>query len=476
MRKTKIICTIGPSSESEEIIEKLCLAGMNVARFNFSHGTHEWHKTVMDRVKKVREKLGLPVAIMLDTKGPEYRIGTFACGSVELNDGDRFVFTVDDVEGTREKVSVSFKTLNTELAPGDRIYVNDGIVQFRVDEIKGSDICCTVTAGGTISDRKSMSFPGKVLHQVFLSDRDREDLLFGIRNEVDYVAASFVSNAENVDDIRSFLNANGGESIGIIAKIENQSGVDHIYEIAKKCGGVMVARGDLGVEVPPAQVPHLQKMIIAKCNDAYKIVITATQMLNSMIENPRPTRAEITDVANAIYDGTDCVMLSGETASGRFPVEAVKTMSDICIETEKHLQERKAYHERKGLANVSAATGYSAVFMAEQVGAAAILCPSHSGRTARIVAAYRPDLPILVPSPNEETLRTCCFIWGAKAYKTIEQGTLQNTIYHSLQVAREVGLVNAGELVVITAGDPQTSPRMGNYSTSTNMSMIAQVQ
>ena len=199
-------------------------------------------------------------------------------------------------------------------------------------------------------------------------------------------------------------------------------------------------------------------------------------MLNSMIENPRPTRAEITDVANAIYDGTDCVMLSGETASGRFPVEAVKTMSDICIETEKHLQERKAYHERKGLANVSAATGYSAVFMAEQVGAAAILCPSHSGRTARIVAAYRPDLPILVPSPNEETLRTCCFIWGAKAYKTIEQGTLQNTIYHSLQVAREVGLVDAGELVVITAGDPQTSPRMGTYSTSTNMSMIAQVQ
>ncbi len=453
MRKTKIICTIGPSSESEEIIEKLCLAGMNVARFNFSHGTHEWHKTVMDRVKKVREKLGLPVAIMLDTKGPEYRIGTFACGSVELNDGDRFVFTVDDVEGTREKVSVSFKTLNTELAPGDRIYVNDGIVQFRVDEIKGSDICCTVTAGGTISDRKSMSFPGKVLHQVFLSDRDREDLLFGIRNEVDYVAASFVSNAENVDDIRSFLNANGGESIGIIAKIENQSGVDHIYEIAKKCGGVMVARGDLGVEIPYREVPARQKELITVCRMLGRRVITATEMLESMICNPRPTRAEISDVANAVYDGTSAVMLSGESASGKYPVRTVEIMAEICEETEKHIEYGKIFHDTYfRIENNVDAISHSACNMALATDAKAIAVCSLSGATVRMVSRFRPVAPIIGLTTDVRQWRKQALSWGVIPVLSEEYPSSEVMFYESLKKTAQVLGLSAGDNVIMVGG------------------------
>ena len=292
MRKTKIICTIGPASESEETLRALCCAGMNVARFNFSHGTHEWHKSVMDRLKKVRDELGLPVAIMLDTKGPEYRIGKFENKYITLADGDRFTFTVDDVVGDRTRVSVSYKSLCDELDAGDTIYVNDGLVQFSVEEISGHDIKCVVTEGGTISDRKSMSFPGKVLHQVFLSEQDKKDLLFGIENEVDYVAASFVSSRGNVEDIRRFLDENGGEGIDIIAKIENQSGVDNIYEICEICSGVMVARGDLGVEIPFKQVPARQKQLITVCRMLGKRVITATEMLESMMNNPRPTRAE----------------------------------------------------------------------------------------------------------------------------------------------------------------------------------------
>ncbi len=453
MRKTKIICTLGPASESEEIIEKLCLAGMNVARFNFSHGTHEWHKTVMDRVKKVREKLGIPVAIMLDTKGPEYRIGTFKDGSIELSDGDKFVFTVDDVEGDQERVSVSFRTLNEELEPGNIILVNDGIVQFRVDRIEGPDIHTTVLAGGTISNRKSMSFPGKVLHQVFLSEQDKADLLFGIENEVDFVAASFVSTAENVEDMRKFLVDHGGDGIGIIAKIENQSGVDNIYAIAEQCGGVMVARGDLGVEIPYKQVPARQKELITICRMLGRRVITATEMLESMIRNPRPTRAEISDVANAVYDGTSAVMLSGESASGKYPVQTVKVMAEICEETEKHIDYRGKFRDaRFKIEKNIDAISHSACSMALATDAKAIAVCSLSGATVRMVSRFRPVAPIVGLTTDERQWRKQALSWGVIPVLSEEFRSSEVMFYESMKKTVKVLGLSKGDNVILVGG------------------------
>ena len=453
MRKTKIICTLGPASESEEIIEKLCLAGMNVARFNFSHGTHEWHKTVMDRVKKVREKLGIPVAIMLDTKGPEYRIGTFKDGSIELSDGDKFVFTVDDVEGDQERVSVSFRTLNEELEPGNIILVNDGIVQFRVDRIEGPDIHTTVLAGGTISNRKSMSFPGKVLHQVFLSEQDKADLLFGIENEVDFVAASFVSTAENVEDMRKFLVDHGGDGIGIIAKIENQSGVHNIYAIAEQCGGVMVARGDLGVEIPYKQVPARQKELITICRMLGRRVITATEMLESMIRNPRPTRAEISDVANAVYDGTSAVMLSGESASGKYPVQTVKVMAEICEETEKHIDYRGKFRDaRFKIEKNIDAISHSACSMALATDAKAIAVCSLSGATVRMVSRFRPVAPIVGLTTDERQWRKQALSWGVIPVLSEEFRSSEVMFYESMKKTVKVLGLSKGDNVILVGG------------------------
>ena len=316
MRKTKIICTIGPASENEETLKKMCLAGMNVARLNFSHGTHEEQQKKIDLIKKVRTELNLPIAILLDTKGPEYRIRTFKDGKVHVNAGDKFTFTVDEVEGDEKRVSVNYKGLVKDLSVGDKILVNNGLVVFEVEELKGSNANCVCLVGGDLSNRKSMSFPNKVMTGPFLSDADKQDLLFGIQNGVDFVAASFVSNKQNVLDMRAFLDENGGADIEIIAKIENQSGVDNAEEILEACGGLMVARGDLGVEVPFVELPAIQKQLIHKCRLLGKRVVTATEMLESMIQNPRPTRAEISDVANAVYDGTSAIMLSGESAAG----------------------------------------------------------------------------------------------------------------------------------------------------------------
>ena len=337
MRKTKIICTIGPACENAEILEKMCLNGMNVARLNFSHGTHEEHQSKIDLIKEVRVKLKLPVPIMLDTKGPEYRIKTFENKKISLSDGDKFTFTTNDVIGDQTKVSVNYEHLTEELNIGDVIMVNNGLVKFRVDEIKENDIHCTVIAGGEVSDRKSMNFPNKVLTHDYLSDQDKEDLLFGIKNGIDFVAASFVSSKSDVESVRSFLNENGGEEIDIIAKIENRAGVDNIDEICELADGIMVARGDLGVEIPFVEVPSVQKYLIKKCRLLGKRVITATEMLESMIYNSRPTRAEISDVANAVYDGSSAIMLSGETAAGKYPAEAVKNMAEIAEFTEKHI-------------------------------------------------------------------------------------------------------------------------------------------
>ena len=329
MRKTKIICTIGPASDSPEVFRRMCLEGLNVARLNFSHGTHEEHQKKIDMIKAVREELNLPIAIMLDTKGPEYRIRTFQDGKITLRDGDPFTFTTRDVEGNDSIVSVSYAGMADDLEPGDRVLVNNGLVIFEVERIDGTEIRCRVLTGGVLSDRKSMSFPGKVLRQTFLSEQDKADLLFGIQNGVDFVAASFVSCKQDLLDMKAFLDANGGGDIGVIAKIENQSGVDNIEEICTACEGIMVARGDLGVEVPFTELPAIQKHLITKCRMLGKRVITATEMLESMITNPRPTRAEISDVANAVYDGTSAIMLSGESAAGKYPVEALRIMGEI---------------------------------------------------------------------------------------------------------------------------------------------------
>lgn len=343
MRKTKIICTIGPASNTEKTIRELCLNGMNVARLNFSHGTHEDHKKVMDIIKKVRTELDVPVAIMLDTKGPEYRIKTFKDGKVTLKEGDRFIFTVDDIVGDETRVSVNYSGLINDVKKGDTILLNNGLMAFTVDEVKGNDIITTVKVGGETSNRKSMSFPNKVLNQEYLSEQDKSDILFGIENDVDYIACSFVSRKKDLEDLTAFVKENGGGDIGIIAKIENQPGVDNIEEICELCEGIMIGRGDMGVEIPFEALPAIQKKLITKCRLLGKRVITATEMLESMIQNPRPTRAEISDVANAVYDGTSAIMLSGESAAGKYPVEALKTMAKISEETEKNIDYKEVF-------------------------------------------------------------------------------------------------------------------------------------
>ena len=324
MRKTKIVCTIGPACDSEEMLRAMMFAGMNVARLNFSHGTHAEHQVRIDRIKKLRTELGLPIAIMLDTKGPEYRIGTFEDGKITLDIGDTFTFTTEPVTGSNERVSVSYPGLARDLEAGDTVLVNDGLIALTVTATTDTDVICRVTAGGVLSDRKSMSFPNKVLKQDFLSEQDKRDLLFGIENDVDFVAASFVSRKQDLADLNAFLRANGGEDISVIAKIENQPGIDNIEEIFTECAGIMIARGDMGVEVPYEELPSIQKELIGKCRLLGKRVITATEMLESMTHNIRPTRAEIADVANAVYDGTSAIMLSGETAAGEHPVEALR--------------------------------------------------------------------------------------------------------------------------------------------------------
>ena len=384
MRKTKIICTIGPASENEETLTQMCLAGMNVARLNFSHGTHAEHERKIELVKRVRQKLGLPIAIMLDTKGPEYRIGTFASGKVEVKTGDSFTFTTQDVAGDETKVSVNYKNLHKDLKPGNTVTVNNGIVRFEVESIEGTEIHCKCLAGGTLSDRKSMSFPNKVMSGPYISEQDISDILFGIAHGVDYVAASFVSTKQDVLDIRKLLDENGGEDIEIVAKIENRSGVDNVEEICSVCGGIMIARGDLGVEIPYVEVPSVQKKLTRMCRMLGKRVITATEMLESMIQNPRPTRAEITDVANAVYDGTSAVMLSGETAMGKYPVEAVAAMAKIAEQTERDIDYVERFHTAKfKIKNQIDALSHAACSLAIDIDAKLIVVCSRSGRTAR---------------------------------------------------------------------------------------------
>ena len=337
MRKTKIICTIGPSSEDENTLKEMALAGMNVARLNFSHGTHEEHLRRINTINKIRKELNLPIAILLDTKGPEYRTGLLKDGKVMLQDGSEFTFTTEDIKGDSSRVSISYKNLPNEIFPGDTILVNNGLLVFKVKSVSGNDILTDVVAGGELSDRKSMSFPGKVFEQEYLSEQDKKDILFGVENGVDFIACSFVSNSDNLIAVHDLLKSVGRDDVELIAKIENQSGYDNIDDISKYCDGIMVARGDMGVEISYEKLPAIQKDLITKCRMLGKRVITATEMLESMIHNPRPTRAEVSDVANAVYDGTSAVMLSGETAAGSYPVEAVRAMAKISEATENSI-------------------------------------------------------------------------------------------------------------------------------------------
>ena len=464
MRKTKIICTIGPSSENEETLKKMALAGMNVARLNFSHGTHEEQQKKVDLIKKVRRELNLPLAILLDTKGPEYRIRTFKDGKVHINAGDTFTFTVDEVEGDETRVSVNYKGLVKDLAVGDKILVNNGLVVFEVRELKGSNANCTCLVGGDLSNRKSMSFPNKVMTGPFLSEADKKDLLFGIQNEVDFVAASFVSNKQNVLDMRKFLDENGGEDIEIIAKIENRSGVDNAEEICEACSGIMVARGDLGVEIPFVELPAIQKRLIHKCRMLGKRVVTATEMLESMIQNPRPTRAEISDVANAVYDGTSAIMLSGESAAGKYPVEAVATMSQIAEYTEQHTGYKDRFYKtdfpiRDNLDAISHAT----CAMGIDVGAKAIVVCSVSGKTARMVSRFRCPTDILGMTTNERAWRRLNLSWGVTPVLVEEYNSMDVMFYHGLSNAKKYLGLKEGDTVVLTGGP--INGKTGNTNT-----------
>ena len=440
----------------------MCKAGLNVARLNFSHGTHEEHQQKFDMIHKVRKALGLPIAIMLDTKGPEYRICTFKNKKILLQDGDAFTFTTRQVEGDETIVGVSYAGLANDLSVGDTVLVNNGLVIFTVERIEGTDIHCRVVVGGELSDRKSMSFPHKVLEQVYLSEQDKDDLLFGIRNGIDFVAASFVSRRQDVLDVRNFLDANGGQDIEIIAKIENQTGIDNVEEICEVCSGIMIGRGDLGVEVTFAELPAIQKYLITKCRLLGKRVITATEMLESMIHNPRPTRAEISDVANAVYDGTSAVMLSGESAAGKYPVKTVQTMAEIVEETEKHIDYETLFRKEEfQIKNMVDAISHATCCMACDIGAKTIVVSSLSGATVRMVSRFRVPVDIVGMATNERVWYRLALSWGVQPILCEETFTSTDVLfYNALHAAKKAMHLHKGDNIVMTAGN--TNGASGN--------------
>ena len=453
MRKTKIVCTIGPSCDNEETLERMCLAGMNVARLNFSHGTHPEQQAKMDLVKRVREKLKLPIAIMLDTKGPEYRIRTFADGSVELKAGDPFTFTTEQIVGDQHRVAVSYAGLMGDLSVGDKILLNNGLMVFVVEELTETEAHCRVLVGGTLSNNKSMSCPNKVMSQVYLSEQDKADLLLGVENGVDYIACSFVSCRQDILDVKDFLAQHTSEPIGIIAKIENQAGIDNLEEICAVCDGIMVARGDLGVEVPFEKLPAIQKKLINTCRRMGKRSITATEMLESMIYNARPTRAEISDVANAVYDGTSAVMLSGETAAGKYPVEAVETMARIVENTEEDINyDRRFWKTEFPIHSTVDAISHATCAMAIDIQAKAIVACSLSGMTVRMVSRFRPPVTILGLTTNERTWRMLALSWGVTPLMCEEVPSSDVLFYTAKKVAKEHLGLQPGDEILITAG------------------------
>ena len=470
MRKTKIICTIGPASADEAVFTEMCKSGLNVARLNFSHGTHEDHQEKIDMIKRVRDKLNMPIAIMLDTKGPEYRIGTFKKDKITLNDEDTFTFTTEDIVGDETTVSVSYKGLAEELSVGDRILVNNGLVIFEVKEKTKTSLICKVISGGVLSNRKSMSFPNKVLHQEYLSEQDKSDLLFGIKNDVDFIAASFVSSRDDIHSIRSFVDENGGKSIDIIAKIENRDGINNIDEICEECDGIMIARGDLGVEVPFAELPSIQKFLITKCRLLGKRVITATEMLESMIYNPRPTRAEISDVANAVYDGSSVVMLSGESAAGKYPVETVRTMAEIVEETERHIDYAKRFRNSDfKIKNQLDAISHAACGMAIDIDAKAMAVCSVSGITVRMVSRFRSPVDIVGMATNKKVWYKLSLSWGVTPALCETFDSTDVLFYHAKLKAKEILNLKEGDAILLTGG------KTDGHSGNTNMIKVENI-
>lgn len=453
MRKTKIICTLGPACSDEKTIERMALAGMNVARINFSHETQEVHKKRMDMVKRVREKLGLPIAILLDTKGPEFRTGAYENGKITLREGDEFTLTVRDIVGNEKIVSVSYKKLHEELEAGDRVLINNGLVELTVEKVVGEDIICRVVTGGVLSNRKSMSFPGKALKNDYLSEQDKKDLLFGLENGIDFIACSFVSSKNDIVTVTDFLAENGYTDVDIIAKIENAAGVDNIEEICSVCNGVMVARGDLGVEVPYETLPAIQKKLITKCRIMGKRVITATEMLETMVHNVRPTRAEISDVANAVYDGSSAIMLSGETAAGDYPVESVEAMAKIAKYTEEHIHYEKRFHACNfEIRNLNDAISHATCCMALDIGAKAIVACTISGVTARMVSRFRCPVPIVGVADNEQTRRRLALSWGVLPELSKKCSSTEELFAETKKIAAKALNLKSGDRIVITGG------------------------
>lgn len=453
MRKTKVICTIGPACENEDTLKDMCIAGMNVARLNFSHGTHEEHKSKIELIKKVRTQLNMPIAIMLDTKGPEYRIKTFENGKITLSEGDTFIFTTDDVIGNQQRVSVNYDHLIEDLTIGDMILVNNGLIICKVIKLEKNDAICEVVVGGELSDRKSMNFPNKVMNHSFLSEQDKKDLLFGIENDVDFVAASFVSTKEDVQNLREFLDKNGGNNIDIIAKIENRSGVEHIEEICEIADGIMIARGDLGVEIPAMEVPSIQKYLINKCRMLGTHVITATEMLESMIHNPRPTRAELSDIANAVYDGTSAVMLSGETAAGKYPAKSVQYMVETAEYTEQGIDFNKRFKNAEfEISSNLDAISHSTCSMAIDVKAKCIVVNSLSGRTARMVSRFACPVDIIGMTTSEKVWRKLNLSWGVCPVLCQKFDTMEDMFENAMSIAKDVFQLSKDDNVVLTGG------------------------
>nr|WP_307989013.1 pyruvate kinase [uncultured Niameybacter sp.] len=456
MRKTKIICTIGPASEDEKVLRELMLAGMDITRFNFSHGSYDEHKKKFDTVVKLREQLGLPVATMLDTKGPEIRVCKFKDSKINLTKGDTFTLTTREIEGTQDIVSVTYKNLPNDVHVGSSILLDDGLIELNVIDIKDTDIICKVMNDGALSNNKGVNLPEANLSMPFISKKDREDIIFGAKTGFDFIAASFTRTAEDILEIRKILKEYNANDIKIIAKIENREGVNNIDEIIRVADGVMVARGDMGVEIPLEEVPALQKMIIKKVYNAGKQVITATQMLDSMMKNPRPTRAETNDVANAIYDGTSAIMLSGETAAGLYPVEALKIMVRIALQTEKNIDYVGRFNRRDDVEvqNVTHAISHATCAAAHDLGAKAIVTVTKSGRTARMISKYRPTCPIIGCTTSMETYTQLAMTWGVIPVLIDEKENTSDLFETAIEAAEKTGIVSKGDLVVLTGGMP----------------------
>ncbi|WP_279221029.1 pyruvate kinase [Clostridium sp. TF11-13AC] len=455
MKKTKIVCTMGPNTDNREIMKELALNGMDVARFNFSHGDHAEHKHRLEILESVREELGIPIASLLDTKGPEIRTGKLKDGKkVTLKEGDLYTLTTEEIVGDETRGYINYAGLAEDVKPGDRILIDDGLIELHVREVNGTDIVCRIENGGELGEKKGVNVPGVRVKLPALTDKDKEDIRFGVDAGFDFVAASFVRNADAIREIREILNEKGS-AMQIIAKIENEEGIENIDSIIEASDGIMVARGDMGVEIPAEKVPHIQKMIIRKCNLACKVVITATQMLDSMIRNPRPTRAEVSDVANAVYEGTDAVMLSGETAMGSYPIEAVRMMSQIAEESEKYLdymfyQRRKVSAEN--LRNISNTVCYSSVATASDLEAPVIVAPSVSGFTTRMLSKWRPKALIAGLSPSMTAVRQMQLYWGVKPFHAKRAESTDALLFASVELLKEKGIVKEGEIVVATAG------------------------